>query len=150
MLEHSSQQAPQHPDVRYEKTDAQVSGIIAFGAGLLMLGLITHLAVGSLFVAFGDRARRDDPQLPVLAAKRPRFPDDLTKIPPPVLQKNEITDFQRLREAEDRRLSGYGWVDAKAGVVHIPIAEAMRLAADPKIAAMHGIRSEAVKKKGGR
>ena len=150
MVENPSQQAPQHPDVRYEKTDAQVGGIVAFGAGLLMLGLVIHVTVAWLFDAFGDSALRDDPQLPVLAAKRPRFPDDLTKIPPPVLQENEITDIRRLREVEDRRLSGYGWVDAKTGVVHIPIAEAMRLLADPKTAAMHGIRSEAVKKKGGR
>lgn len=150
MLEHPAQQTP-HPDVRYEKTDAQVGGIIAFGAGLLALGLVIHFALGWLFDAFRDRARRDDPHVRALVAEeRPQFPRDVTRIPPPVLQQNEITDFQRLREAEDRRLSSYGWVDAKAGVVHIPIAEAMRLLTNPKIAEMHGIRSEPVKKKGGR
>jgi len=47
-----------------------------------------------------------------------------------------------LRRAEDRRLSNYGWVDRKTGVVHIPIEEAMRQLADPDVAKVHGIRVE--------
>ena len=142
---------PENP-VRYERSDAQAGGIVAFAAGLLLLGLAIHLALAWLFDVFRAEVRLDDPPLPALAAaKRLRLPDDLSRIPPPVLQQNEIADLRRLREAEDRRLSSYGWVDAEAGTVRIPIAEAMRLLADPKVAERHGIRTEAVtKKKGGR
>ena len=59
-------------------------------------------------------------------------------------------DLERLRHDEDVRLNGYGWVDKQAGVVHIPIAEAMRLLADPKTAQAHGMRVDMPKKGGGR
>ena len=32
-----------------------------------------------------------------------------------------------LRAAADKRLHSYGWVDQKAGIVHIPIERAMQL-----------------------
>jgi len=46
---------------------------------------------------------------------------------------------------EDARLKKNGWVDAKAGIVHLDIDEAIRLMADPKTAAKHGLRSESPK-----
>ncbi len=42
------------------------------------------------------------------------------------LFENTITGEEWLRE-QRRRLDGYGWVDRKAGVVHIPIDRAMDL-----------------------
>jgi hypothetical protein len=151
MPENRSPETPSHAGVRYEKSDVRFGGIVAFGVSLLLLGLVVHVSLALMFDELGDRARRDDPPLPALAAKeRPKLPRDLTRIPPPVLQQDEIADLKRLRDAEDRRLDGYGWVNAKTGLVHIPIAEAMRLLADPKFAEAHGIRWEAVTKKGGR
>ena len=48
-----------------------------------------------------------------------------------VLQTQILTDRPGLRlgEAQRRTLSSYGWVDEPAGIVRIPIAEAMRLVA---------------------
>jgi hypothetical protein len=37
-------------------------------------------------------------------------------------------------------LNSYGWADREAGIIRIPIDEAMRLLADPKIAEARGIR----------
>lgn len=34
---------------------------------------------------------------------------------------------QRLREQQRRRIESWGWVDRNAGIVHIPIEEAIRL-----------------------
>lgn len=39
---------------------------------------------------------------------------------------------QRLREVQERRLQSWGWVDRDAGIVHIPIEEAIRITAGGK------------------
>jgi hypothetical protein len=38
-------------------------------------------------------------------------------------------DWRTIHVAADKRLTGYGWVDRRAGVVHIPIERAMALVA---------------------
>src|SRR5262249_13572289 len=45
----------------------------------------------------------------------------------PRLQANPRQDMRDLRESKDERLTTYGWVDRNAGVVRIPIDEAMKL-----------------------
>lgn len=147
MLDHRAT----HLDVRYEKRDANVGAILACGAGLALGILIVALVCAAMFDAFKARMARADMALPALAAsERPQLPRDLGRIPGPVLQQDETVDLGRLRRSEDRQLNGYGWVDAKAGVVHIPIAEALRLLADPKMAAARGVRVDDPLKKGGR
>jgi hypothetical protein len=124
---------------------------LAFGLGLGLAILVVLLVTRWLFDAFKEVVRHNDTALPALAAKqRPQLPRDLRKIPAPLLQENESADLTRLRQREEKQLNSYGWVDTNAGVVHIPIAEAMRLLADPKSAAAHGIRVEAPQKKEGR
>jgi len=50
----------------------------------------------------------------------------LPKNPPlPNLQKQPFNDIYALREAENAKLTGYGWVDKEGGVTHIPIERAM-------------------------
>ena len=44
-----------------------------------------------------------------------------------VLQQFPQQDIAGFRASEERRLHGYGWVSKEAGVVHIPIEDAMRL-----------------------
>lgn len=46
--------------------------------------------------------------------------------PPPELQSNPQEDLEKLRNREQAWLEGYGWVDRQHGVVHIPIARAMK------------------------
>ncbi|WP_337181018.1 hypothetical protein [Shinella sp.] len=46
------------------------------------------------------------------------------------LQVDPAGERQRLQGKAAARLSGYGWVDASAGRVHIPIERAMRLLAE--------------------
>ena len=47
--------------------------------------------------------------------------------PEPRLQTNPRQDLRDLRAARRRVLKSYGWVDKNAGVVRIPIDEAMKL-----------------------
>jgi hypothetical protein len=43
----------------------------------------------------------------------------------PQLQANETTDLQNYLKKESKLLSTYGWIDSRAGVVHIPIDRAI-------------------------
>jgi hypothetical protein len=43
------------------------------------------------------------------------------------LQTTPIPDLKAIRAAEEQVLTSYGWVDARRGVVRIPIARAMDL-----------------------
>jgi hypothetical protein len=47
--------------------------------------------------------------------------------PEPRLQTNPRQDLADLRAKEDETLNSYGWVDRNAGVVRIPIDEAITL-----------------------
>jgi hypothetical protein len=137
---------PTNPDVRYEKSDAWIGGVLAFGAALFLIGVMVQATVSWLFNDLKEREDRKYPRLPALAAKeRPRLPRDLDKIPPPRLQKAETVDLAKLRAAEEQLLHSYGWVDRKKGVVRIPIDEAMKMLADPGTAAHKSIPIRSLK-----
>ena len=58
----------------------------------------------------------------------------LPQYPQPRLQPNPREDFAAFHAREMQRLDGTGWVDREHGVVHIPIADAMRKVAQEGIA----------------
>ncbi len=85
-------------------------GLVAFAAfvglsGLVMWALLTTIwkPVGSASPAFGATS--------------------LPTAKPPTVDRIEL---QKLVHRERQRLNDYGWVDKKAGIVHIPIDEAMK------------------------
>jgi hypothetical protein len=112
-----------HPPVAHEESDVNIRAILAFGGGLLAVAIVIHLAMWVLFRFFDARAARQDTVTYPLAAKQEQ------RLPPePRLQTNPRQDLADLRAAEDQTLTTYGWVDRNAGVVRIPISEAMKLA----------------------
>jgi hypothetical protein len=82
-------------------------------------GLVISVLVWALFLYFSEQATRRGSTAAGLTQH--------TLPPPPRLQTNPRGDLLELREAEDRVLATYGWVDRKAGVVRIPIEQAMKL-----------------------
>ncbi len=82
-------------------------------AGLLMLAALGCI---TLFVAWLYPRSTYDKQL---SQPLPRFAE-------PVLQPNTALDMQHFYAAEMKELNGAGWVDQAHGIVHIPIADAMR------------------------
>ena len=134
--------------VRYEKSDATIGGIIAFGVALAVLGVLGHLTVAGLFDYLKQREEHKQlPLAPLAARERPQLPRDLKKIPEPRLQTSEPLDMNALRKAEELLLSNYGWVDRDNGIVRIPIDEAMRLLSDSTTAQRHDIRVRSVQGK---
>jgi hypothetical protein len=49
----------------------------------------------------------------------------LGAMPEPRLQTHPEEDLRALKQAEDRRLGTYGWIDREQQVLHMPIERAM-------------------------
>jgi hypothetical protein len=110
------------PTVHHETSDANVTGVFAFGLGLMITGAIVLFLVWLLFGFFASReARSGAREFPLAAEQQNRLP------PEPRLQTNPKQDLIDLRASEDAVLNTYGWVDKAGGVVRIPIGEAMKL-----------------------
>jgi len=108
---------------QHEESDVNIRAIFGFGIGLFVVAVVVHVAIYLLFLYFsnGQQAANSVRQYPLAAGQENRLP------PEPRLQTNPRQDLQDLRAQEDQLLNGYSWVDRNAGVVRIPIAEAMRL-----------------------
>ena len=99
-----------------------IRAILGFGAGLIVSAIAIHLVVWLLFQYFSGReAARLAPVYPLAIGEANRQP------PEPRLQTNPRDDLRALRAHEDELLNNYGWIDKPAGIVRIPIDEAMRL-----------------------
>jgi hypothetical protein len=111
-----------HSEVHHEGSDVNVRGILIFGLGLFVTAAAIHVLVWLLFLYFAGREATSG------AITYPLAADQQTRLPPePRLQTNPREDLRLLREQEDAILKSYGWVDRPAGVVRIPIEEAMKL-----------------------
>jgi len=110
-------------DVAHEQSDVALRPLLTFAGGLLALGAVVYFVVFLLFTYFTRQADRasQDLRFPLAVGQENRLP------PEPRLQANPRQDLRDLREAEDQRLTTFGWVDRNAGVVRIPIDEAMKL-----------------------
>jgi hypothetical protein len=114
--------AHDEPLPRHEESDVNVRGVLGFAAGLLVTAVLIQVMVWLLFVYFSGReAARVVPEYPLAAGEQTRLP------PEPRLQTNPREDLRALRAREDAILNSYGWVDKTAGVVRIPIDEAIKL-----------------------
>jgi hypothetical protein len=108
--------------VHHEESDIEIRGVLIFAAGLLVTAVGISFIVWLLFSYFNAReARQGTPEFPLAATEEHRLP------PEPRLQTNPREDLRGLMDAEQRTLTTYGWVDRNAGIVRIPIDEAMRL-----------------------
>ena len=106
----------------YEHTDANVWAIVKFGFWLFVTALVVHVGMGLMYSMLIEQAKDTTEQrYPLAASRAPQLP------PQPRLQQFPQQDIAGFRASEERRLHGYGWVSKEAGVVHIPIEDAMRL-----------------------
>jgi hypothetical protein len=78
-----------------------------------------------VWVLFGflqsREARRVAPAYPLAVEQQNRLP------PQPRLQTDPRQDLLNLRRQEDEILNSCGWVDKNAGIVRIPIEQAMKI-----------------------
>jgi len=124
----------------HEGSNLRIAPIVWF---LIILGvgtIITCLLMVGLFDAFENRATDAEGKTSPLASERQKLPpeprlqlapkttEQLEGLEPPNLkQDHPLQEMKSLRAEENRKLSSYGWVDEKGGVVRIPIEEAKKM-----------------------
>jgi hypothetical protein len=123
---------PRNKGVEFERRDMTTRSVVAFLVGLALFGIIVHFSVRGLF-DFADRYYVSHEKSAPMAQK-PADPhlatqSDVDRFPEPRLETDERTEIFPFRQAEENRLNSYGWVDQKAGTMHIPIERAMQLIA---------------------
>jgi hypothetical protein len=94
-------------------------------ASLRVIGISVALFIGGIAVSMGAsawwyRARSHAGDFARAAPRQTSFQDGAGATS---IQR----DWHAIESATEKRLDGYGWVDRRAGVVHVPIERAMAL-----------------------
>ena len=117
----------------YERQDLKPSGILYFLLALGVATLLCILGIKGLYSFLERREKESQPAVNPLITNRPEdtrhieraYPQSV--FPNPKLEEDERGQLDDVRTNEDKTLYSYGWVDEKAGTVHIPIERAMDL-----------------------
>lgn len=121
-------------DAGFEREDLGARSVFTFLIGLALVVALVYFVVWGMYSYLDAYQRAHQPAQNPLAQRvatdtRVVTPSDITNFPEPRLEKNERLEINDFRQQEERMLNSYGWVDEKAGVVHIPIERAMQLVA---------------------
>lgn len=113
----------ENEDVHHEESDVNIRAIFSFAIGLFVVAAAVHILIYFMFGFFSSREKSSNAvrAYPLSVGQEDRLP------PEPRLQTNPKQDLRDLRAGEDRILYGYRWIDRNAGVVGIPVNEAMKL-----------------------
>lgn len=107
---------------RHEHTDVRVGLLAKLGIGLVVLTIVVIFAVLGLFRSVVSRETRlEEPRSPLAASP--------TTYSGPELELSPREELQEKLAVEREFLRSYGWIDREAGVVHIPIEQAIDLVA---------------------
>ena len=111
------------PGAGYEHTDAAIGPLVQFAFWLFISAIIVHvvLAIGYLYMKQSMETSQAAQPFPLAADQAHRLP------PAPQLQQIPSKEMYELRTQQESDLHSYGWVDKNAGMVHIPIEDAMKL-----------------------
>ena len=105
----------------YEDSSVSVKQLFAFAMGIVALVLVGVLVSSFTFKFFVNHT-------PMGPSASPFEKEDARDMPPDLrLQTHAPLDLKQYRDNQDTILTGYGWVDPKAGVVRIPVERAMEL-----------------------
>jgi hypothetical protein len=111
VAEHSS-----HNGAGHEHREADPRLIVETIIGLTISVIVVCVIVWGIFVLF-QKTSPEEQRSPVALA--PQLP------PGPRVEEHPAEELRVLHAREDYLLNTYGWVDQKAGAVHIPIDKAM-------------------------
>jgi hypothetical protein len=117
----------------HERQDVQPSSILYFLLGLAAATVLCIFALRGLYAYLEHREKALQPPVSPLVTNvptdsshvAPEYPQ--SAFPNPKLEEDERGQLNGIRIDEEKKLYSYGWVDEKAGTVHIPIERAMDL-----------------------
>jgi hypothetical protein len=107
----------------HEANVLTVRGLVVFAVGLVATICSSAAVVGLVMKGFSSEVGG------LRALAPPRFADEAGLFPAPRIQANPDVELVTVRKEELGRLNGYGWVDKKSGVAHIPIDRAIDILA---------------------
>lgn len=125
-----------HNSIGHELDEGDVRAISLTGVALAVVVAIVFVLVYGIFQFLAHHQIVVTPANPMAETNQQQFP------PLPRIEEHPALEIKGLHSQEDNILSTYGWVDKKAGVVRIPIDQAMELQLKRGFPA----RKEAVKK----
>ena len=133
VVHHHSPEEMQNDDVAHEHSDINISALV-WSIVVLFCVVVGTAGLMALLFGFLEReAKARDPKLSPLAMPATTMPRTTMAspffggAPDPKLMTGEPVHLKEMRTEEQAQLHGYGWMDEKAGVAHIPIEEAKRL-----------------------
>lgn len=104
----------------HEVHDVNLRAILLFGLGLAIMIVLSFIMLRWILGRWTERRLAPSPQIPPALVTAPSAPG-------PNLESAPSVDLQQVLAPQQERLNSYGWVDQKAGIVHVPITQAMQL-----------------------
>lgn len=104
---------------QHESRDADIRKLTYLALSILALIIFGYVVTEITFYVFVGRQQVPPP--------RSFFSPGTQMPPPPRLQQNPRVDLGAYVQEQNHVLETYGWVDRKAGVVRVPINQAMTL-----------------------
>jgi hypothetical protein len=112
-----------HSVVGHEENIVQLRPVLLFAVVLVVVSALSFAGVWLMLDFLKLNQARREAQLSPLADPNP--------IPPaPRLQVSPSQDLKQTRQIEEAILDSYHWVDKGAGVVGIPVEQAMKILAE--------------------
>jgi hypothetical protein len=120
-----------NPEVSFEPEDLEARPIITALIGLGLACIAIYFVVLWMYT-FLDRYQAthqsgESPLVVVQQDTRHVTTEEIENFPQPRLETDERGQLDGVRTKEEDTLNSYGWVDESAGVVHIPIRQAMQM-----------------------
>jgi hypothetical protein len=109
------------PGSTYEHTDAHIWIIVKFLVWLAVSAVLIHFGLAGMYELLIRQAAETEHRYPLAVTAEEPLP------PAPRLQQFPRNELYQFRLEEEALLQRYGWMNRAAGVVHIPIEDAMRL-----------------------
>ena len=127
---HDQNDYMRNPGGAHEHRDINVRAIFAFLITLTVIAFVIQLGLWGMFKYLkGSYTSLDPEPNPMLSGQRkPPESDPARDFPQPRLQADPVHDLNKFRQLNNAILNGAPtWVDEQAGIVRIPIDQAMKL-----------------------
>jgi hypothetical protein len=123
-------------DVAHEHHDVNIKALMWSAVALVVVTVAANIVIFVMFGWFEREAQAKQGAVSPLARPATEMPATTTgspffsptaDIPAPKLLTDEPMALDEYRSNAVKRLHGYGWVDEKTGVAHMPIEDAKKL-----------------------